>query len=73
MPNPTNAFDLHRSIAALLESRGTGTAVAAALDERMSDWQTRAVVADLRERRAQHRYDLKLAALFPAEMDAASH
>jgi len=69
MKNGNSEFNLHRSIAALLESRSAGAAVARELDDRYVDWQTRAVIAELRERRAQDRYDRKLASLFPAEFD----
>lgn len=63
----TKPFDLHNSIAALLESRSAGTAVAMALDDRYTDGETRARIAEGREREAQDRYDRKLASLFPAE------
>jgi len=63
--------DMQRRIESLLETAWAGNAVARELDDLYSDWQTRAVVADLRRRKAQARHDRTVGALLSTSVDAA--
>jgi hypothetical protein len=63
--------DMQRRIASLLETAWAGNAVARELDDLYSDWQTRAVIADLRRRKAQARHDRTVDALQSASVDAS--
>jgi len=54
MTNAPVRRDLHDRITALLETSGAGEAVAQELHDREDAWRRRAVIGDLRARRARH-------------------